>query len=288
MVNLSAEVKMMLRSQRALANHLDNGVSALRREVKSSLYNAYHGVEWLSWYAACFNDDYQDECRVWKADNYRLYLCMKEFMERTDAILDMLVLLVNYILNKYDEEMRHKILDGVMKSVDYCLHDHHYDVWQSLVPDVGLAAIEENNFLSRIIHACNLGVLDLERYSVITATGLSAEYSSTVAITKSMSYSIAKNIANTFSLSSAVRTGINRLSTFSFTFFNFVGFAQQAAMSSRRLEMKNKHYYQILYENKMEMFFFLIEASIPPDFYFPSLWSTSEEGVTRILQELMK
>ncbi len=52
--------------------------------------------------------------------------------------------------------------------------------------------------------------------------------------------------------------------------------------------MLNPDYYQMLYKNDLEMFFFLIESYLPPEIYHPSLFVGDKDVAVHFLRSLLK
>lgn len=288
MGSLSAEIKMKLRSDRALADYLDRGISAFYKGAGKTISSIYAGVERASWYSLCAFPEYQDICRSQFSEDMRVITCIKEFLRRTDAILDMLVLCVDYVLSHYNEQERNNMIDTVLHQSDYC-HSGSDSIYSgSEIQGEEQGRLAGENFMARVIREYNLSPAEISHYSVMATVGVLAVLKTSDAVRSSVAYAIAKAASDSLSLSMSMRGRLNSVFTLSVNALNFYGIVQQAASAARRLQQKNREYYNLLYANQLEMFFFLIEAQIPEAFYYPSLISTDTESAIKVLQGIMK
>ncbi|WP_330985998.1 MULTISPECIES: hypothetical protein [Enterobacterales] len=279
---------MKLRSDRALSAYLDSGIRGFRKGAEKTMSDLYAGVERASWYSSCVFPEYQDICRSQFSEDMRMITCIKEFLHRTDAILDMLVLCVDYVLSHYNEQERQNIIGAVLHQSDYCYSESDDIYSGSDIHDSAHVILKNENFVARVVRECNLSSAEISDYSVMATAGGLAMLRTSDAVRRSVAYAIAKATSESLSLSMSIRGRLNSVLTLSVNILNFYGIVQQAASAARRLQQKNREYYDILYANQLEMFFFFVEGQIPEEFYYPSLISTDAESTIRILQGIMK
>lgn len=277
---------MKLRSDRALSGYLDSGIRAFYKGAEKTMSSLYAGVERASWYSSCAFPDYHDICRSQFSEDMRMTTCIKEFLQRTDAILDMLVLCVDYVLSHYNAQERQNMIGTVLHQSDYCHGNNIYS--GSEIHGDEQERLAGENFMARVIRECNLSPAEMSNYSVVATAGVLAVLKTSDVVRRSVSYAIAKATSDSLSLSISMRGRLNSLFTFSVNALNFYGIVQQAAAAAKRLQQKNREYYDLLFANQLEMFFFLIEAQVPEEFYYPSLISTDADSTIRVLQGIMK
>ena len=107
-------------------------------------------------------------------------------------------------------------------------------------------------------------------------------------IRKTAFYVFAKAAGDSVSLTLTLRKKLNKNGVkVAFALFHY-GIVQEASIAARKLKRLNPDYYQILYNNKLEMFFFLIEPWLPPEIYYPSLFLNNEDATVHFLKGLLK
>ncbi|KNC91588.1 hypothetical protein [Trabulsiella odontotermitis] len=145
----------------------------------------------------------------------------------------------------------------------------------------------QQRFISAVINACNLSAAEIGQFSVMSVTGALASLRTRHFARQSLAYAIAKKAANSLSLTTHVRRKLNTYITWGAIALDFLGVTHIASLSARRLKMLNRDYYDLLYKNKLEMFFFLLEEHLPAEFYNPRLLISSQNEVVRFLKRVI-
>ncbi|WP_235896868.1 hypothetical protein [Yersinia thracica] len=97
------------------------------------------------------------------------------------------------------------------------------------------------------------------RSSAYQSTHLAANLSVSITTKKAIAYSIAKTVAESFSVSNIVRAEINKKGLFLINAGDLYGKVQKSAMAARKLQVIDPKYYNLLRINNIEMFYIYIE-----------------------------
>ncbi len=299
----SAYAKIVLRSNRTIALAADKGIIAFQREFKKSVAQMSSGAERLTWYSACFFDKYEEECRELKQEDIRMGICIYEFFTRKDPVADLILMCLRYVLNFYDKKERINILARVYDvyeaykvsnggSDDLMNHEKHpYDIndcddFLKIPSD----SPENRLLLEGVANICNLSLWDLMEEPLLNTDGIfnPAKITTDIVARKTVAYAFAKAAAESVALTLTIREKLNRNGARIATVFFYYGLVQEASIAVRKLKMLNPVYYQILYNNKLEMFFFLIEPYLPPEVYHPSMFINNPDVVVSFLKRFLK
>jgi hypothetical protein len=88
---------------------------------------------------------------------------------------------------------------------------------------------------------------------------LSVNYATATTTKLAGAYAIAKIITSSANFTSSIRVRISSTSYAAITIIDFYGRVQKAAMSARNLLITNPTYYHVLYNNNLEMLYFIVE-----------------------------
>ncbi len=299
----STYIKAVLKSNKTIALAADKGGAAFQREFKKSINNIALGAERVSWISACFLNEYQDECRALEWEDMRMGKCIFEFFARKDPVADLILICLKYILGFYNEKERVMILAMVYNVYEsYKVNARDSD--DSLVYENNIYYInkcddfyelpsdstEKQKLLEGIAYVCNFSSWDLISEPLLATDGLfnPARIATDLVARKTVAYTFAKAAAESISLTLSARSKLNnRMGWLAFG-LSYYGIVQKAAISARRLKMLNPDYYQMLYKNDLEMFFFLIESYLPPEIYHPSLFVGDKDVAVHFLRSLLK
>ncbi|ECJ2538525.1 hypothetical protein FNI46_20675 [Salmonella enterica subsp. salamae] len=163
-----------------------------------------------------------------------------------------------------------------------CIHD--CDVILNIHTD----SPESRQLLEALVYVCNLTAVDLIKDSFLSTDEIisPAKISTDMVARKTLAYTFAKTAAESMSLTLSLRTKLNNRMMYFVTSAYYYGIVQKVANSAKKLKPLNPGYYAILYNNKLEMFFFLIEPYIPPEFYHPSFFIDNPEAATGLFKEI--
>ncbi|HCL5278828.1 TPA: hypothetical protein N2G40_002099 [Salmonella enterica] len=298
----SSYVKMVLKSNKQIAIAVDKGIDAFIREFKKSTHQISLGVERLSWYTSCGLTNYQNECRQLEHEDLRMGYCIVEFFLRKDPIADMILICVKYLLNFYSRKERIRILAEVYNvfsmlqgeniSYQYPVDNMQYNSINDCddILNIHADSPESRQLLESLAYVCNLSTVDLIKDSFLSTDGIisPAKISTDMVARKTLAYTFAKTAARSMSLTLSLRTKLNNGIVYFVTSAYYYGIVQKAASSAKKLKIMNPEYYSILYNNKLEMFFFLIEPYIPPELYYPSFFIGNPDAATSFLKKLLK
>lgn len=298
----SSYVKMVLKSNKQLAIAVDKGIDAFVQGFKKSTHQISLGVERLSWYTSCGLTNYQNECRQLGREDLRMGYCTIEFFLRKDPIADMILICVKYLLNFYSRKERIRILAEVYNvfsmlqdgniSYQYPTNNMQYNSINDCddILNIHTDSLESRQLLEALAYVCNLTAVDLIKDSFLSTDGIisPAKISTDMVARKTLAYTFAKTAAESMSLTLSLRTKLNNSMMYFATGAYYYGIVQKAANSAKKLKLLNPGYYAILYNNKLEMFFFLIEPYIPPEFYHPSFFIDNPDAATGFLKKLLK
>ncbi|WP_145571961.1 hypothetical protein [Yersinia bercovieri] len=98
--------------------------------------------------------------------------------------------------------------------------------------------------------------------SAYQSTHLAANLSVSITTKKAMAYSIAKTVAESFSVSNIVRAEINKKGLFLINAADLYGKVQKSAMAARKLQVIDPEYYNLLRINNIEMLYVYIEPVV--------------------------
>lgn len=115
----------------------------------------------------------------------------------------------------------------------------------------------------------------------------SSFYASTHLTNQSIAYVVAKSISESFGFSFVVREKINAFSKGATFALSVYGRVHSAAEAAERLKVRHPIYYNILYMEKLEMLYFLIEPYISQSIYFGTVNPTDDELIS-ILEGLIR
>lgn len=296
----SAYIKSVLKSNETIALAAEKGGAAFLRGFKKSINQISAGAERLSWYSACFFDKYQEECRDIKQDDLRMMACIYEFFTRKDPVADLILMCVKYVFNSYDKNERIRILAKV-----YGVYESHgepndvpgaifsnessiYDCDDFLAMPAN--SPQEQKLLENIASICEFSVWDIIKEPLLDTDSIinPAKITTDLVARKTVAYAFAKAAADSLSLTLVVRKKLSKYGAqVAFVLF-YYGIVHEAAMAAKKLKMLNPGYYEILYHNNLEMFFFLIEPYLPTEIYYPSLFLNNEDVAVNFLKNLLK
>lgn len=98
--------------------------------------------------------------------------------------------------------------------------------------------------------------------SAYQSTHLAANLSVSITTKKAMAYSIAKTVAESFSVSNIVRAEINKKGLFLINAADLYGKVQKSAIAARKLQVIEPGYYNLLRINNIEMLYVYIDPVI--------------------------
>ncbi|WP_318366255.1 hypothetical protein [Enterobacter sp.] len=295
--------RMVLKSNRTIALAVDEGINAFQEGFKNSIKQISSGAERLTWYSSCFFESYQEECKDLKREDIRMGVCIREFFIRKDPIADLILMCVKYIFNFYDKKERIKILAMVYDLYEsYKIYNHHPDASsndESYLYDINDCAdflevhtdsSESRKLLEKLSKMCELSLEELIKDPLLDTSNIlnPAKITTDVVARKTTAYAFAKAAAESMSLTLTVRRRLNKNGAHIAFSLYYYGIVQKAAAAAEKLKMLNSAYYQILYNNNLEMFFFLIEPSLPPEIYHPTLFVNNEDVAVNFLKSLLK
>lgn len=238
-----------------------------------------------------------------KTRGYKNGFCICEFFTRKDPIADLILMCLKYVLNYYDKKERINILARVYDvyeaykvsnggSDDLMTHEKHpYDIndcddFLKIPSD----SPENRLLLEGVANICNLSLWDLMEEPLLNTDGIfnPAKITTDIVARKTVAYTFAKAAAESVALTLTIREKLNRNGARIATVFFYYGLVQEASIAVRKLKMLNPVYYKILYNNKLEMFFFLIEPYLPPEVYHPSMFINNPDVVVSFLKRFLK
>lgn len=195
------------------------------------------------------------------------------FFTRKDPIADLILMCLKYVLNYYDKKERINILarvydvyenykfsnggsDNLMNYEKHPYDMNDCDDFLTIPSDFP----ENRLLLEDIANICNLSLWDLMEDPLLNTEGIfnPAKITTDIVARKTVAYAFAKAAAESVALTLTIR------------------------------EMLNPGCYQMLYNNKLEMFFFLIESYLPPEVYHPSMFINNPGVVVSFLKRLLK
>jgi len=292
----SSYAQMMLRNDRVIASALEHGLAAFYNGFTKSMHQMSSGVERAVWYSSCFIDEYQDVCDELRLEDGRMRVCILEFFRRADPIADILLGCVKYVFSFYKKSERIIILKGIFDIYSSHYSDDKYNTEDFEINEcddfleIQTHSSDDRYLLESIARMCDLSLWELIKDPLLNTESIlnPAKIVTTNVTRKTVAYTVAKAAAESISLTLAVRKKVHNY-VFAATFFvNLYGIEQEAAMAARKLKTLNSDYYQILYNNDLEMFFFLIESYIPPEIYYPSFFPGDTDYAVRFLKEMLK
>ncbi|EHZ3052645.1 hypothetical protein K5O51_002465 [Salmonella enterica subsp. enterica] len=289
----STYVKTVLRSNKTIAIALDKGLVAFRRGMKKSLNQISLGAERASWYTSCFFDERQDVCGELRHEDYRMWVCIKEFFTRSDPLADILLICVRHVLNFYNKEERVRILAMVYDVYGVAHGDEQINDELNSCNDflmIQTDSPESRQALEGVARMCELSFVDIITEPLLDTENIlnPAKITTDIVTRKTVAYAFAKAAAESISLTLVVRRKVNNYAVRAATGLFYYGIEQEASMAVRKLKRLNSDYYQILYNNNLEMFFFLIEPYLPAEIYYPSLLKSNEDAAVSFLKGLLK
>ncbi|EGZ3937123.1 hypothetical protein AHX61_004451 [Salmonella enterica subsp. enterica serovar Albuquerque] len=229
--------------------------------------------------------------------------CIYEFFTRKDPVADLILMCVKYIFHFYDKKERIKILARVYDLYeDYGHHNsvpgapsgHENNIYNINDCDdfltIQAGSPESRQLLEKIASVCELSLWNIIKDPLLDTDSIinPAKITTDTLARKTIAYAFAKAAADSMSLTLAVRKELNKSGIWVAFALSYYGIVQEASMATRKLKGLNPDYYQILYNNKLEMFFFLIEPYLPPEIYYPSLFINNEDAAVHFLKSLLK
>lgn len=210
-----------------------------------------------------------------------MMVCFCEFFTRKDPVADLILICVKYIFNFYDKKERIRILAMVYDvyenynsppGVPFGYGKDDYDI-KDCEDFLAIQADspESRLLLEKIAHACEFSLWDIAREPFMDTNSIinPAKITTDLVVRKTVAYAFSKAAAESMTLTLVLRKKLNKSGARVALAFFYYGLVQEAAMAARKLKMLNPDYYHILYNNKLEMFFFLIESYLPPEIYHP-------------------
>lgn len=293
MIGNSTYVKTVLRSNKTIAIALDKGLVAFRRGMNKSLNQISLGAERASWYTSCFFDERQDVCEELRHEDYRMWVCIKEFFTRSDPLADILLICVRHVLNIYNKEERLRILAMVYNVYEAAHGDEQINDKLNSCNDflmIQTDSSESRQALDEVARMCELSFVDIITEPLLNTESIlnPAKITTDIVARKTVAYVFAKTAVESLSLTLAVRRKVNNYAVRAATGFFYYGIVQEASIAVRKLKRLNPDCYQILYNNNLEMFFFLIEPYLSAEIYYPSLLKSNEDAAVSFLKGLLK
>lgn len=263
----SSYAQMMLKNDRVIASALEHGLAAFYNGFTKSMHQMSSGVERATWYSSCLIDEYQDVCDELLQEDGRMLVCILEFFRRADPIADILLSCVKYIFNFYNKSERIIILKGVFDIYSSHYSDGKYNKENLEINEcndfleIQTNSSDDRYLLESIARMCDLSLWELIQDPLLNTENIlnPAKTVTTNVTRRTVAYTVAKAAAESISLTLAVRTKVNNYVLRTALIANYYGIVQEAAMAARKLKTLNNDCYQILYNNDLEMFFFLIE-----------------------------
>lgn len=103
-----------------------------------------------------------------------------------------------------------------------------------------------------------------------------------------ISFTIAKLIISSGDFQESFIRNVNRMSTWFVQLTTFYSKAEVAAQAARKLKFQDAEYYQALYQEKLEMLYFLIEPQMSKVIYEFQSGGNNEEVIGNALYEMLK
>lgn len=222
-----------------------------------------------------------------------MWVCIKEFFTRRDPIADILLNCVLCVLNFYNKEARVRILAKVYNVYRVAHGDEQSYGELNSCDDflmIQTDSSESRQVLDGIARMCELSFVDVITESLLNTENIlnSAKITTDIVTRKTVAYVFAKAAAESISLTLVVRRKVNNYAVRAATGFFYYGIEQETSMAARKLKRLNSDCYRILYNNNLEMFFFLVEPYLPVEIYYPSLLKNNENAVVSFLKGLLK
>ncbi|MEW7313242.1 hypothetical protein AB1E22_11140 [Buttiauxella gaviniae] len=179
-----------------------------------------------------------------------------------------------------------------------CFFDDYKDVCQELKEEDRrmIAAINEvfnrKDVIFNMIEMYIEYILDnfneSARKNIVTQiTGLLAKNRVVFVTKSSMSYLIAKSISDSINFTTKIRATIGKTSNAILTLLDFYSYVQKAALSARRLKTFNPSFYKVLYLNKLEMLYFIIEPIVQKNIGHLNTMLSEDDAIT-IIGDMIK
>lgn len=122
---------------------------------------------------------------------------------------------------------------------------------------------------------------------IIKITGFLARNRTGLVTKLTMSYLIAKSISGSMNFTIKTRERIGKVSNVVLTILTFYSYVQKASISSRKLKILNPSFYNILYNQQLEMLYFIIEPALQKNIGMLSE-NLRENDVLMIIKDLIK
>ncbi|WMY74029.1 hypothetical protein RHD99_21780 [Buttiauxella selenatireducens] len=298
--NNSFYVKSYLQNElykKSMARSLDKGVTAFGERFRGNLMDTIgsvsDGMGRLMGEGVCLFLNNNHTCDMLRQDDLRMMTCIKEFLERTDAILDMLYLCIVYVLQRYDDKMQLRILAKVTWFLADCKH------YSS--PLCGNLALDEHKIVEVLKnledpikrdevleHLIGESIYPITTNLQKMTMGLAAKMATDMVAENILAYAAAQYIAGSQSLSQSIKTALSRWGGAAVSIFSSYGNITKAVTIAEKLKSCNPKLYHLLYINNLEMFFFLFEEHLPQKIYQGDYAFATEEDAITFFKEMIK
>jgi len=295
--NNSLYVKTRLEQQENMnhiARSLDKGTASFMARVSQTVGVIMDGTERGIGRGVCAFLSDNNTCVDLRHDDKRMYICTKEFLKCTDALLDILYMCILYILGKYDEETQLRIIAKVTYYLNYCkdnpsllmCYDLNLDTEEieRILKDLQ-DPTKRDDTLEHLIGESIYPVMDKARKAVM---GLAANLATDMVAKGILAYAVAKFIAGSVGFGMAIRTKLNNAAFLAFNAAYYYGYFGKAAATAERLEYCNPELYRLLYMNNLEMFLFLFKDYLPIEIFIGDYGADAGENAIRFFKGIIK